>query len=55
MVKYRGYDNKLFKRDFAGELLNLYPDLKLIDCGFEYHKIPPFMNDDITWFLIEKK
>jgi pseudaminic acid biosynthesis-associated methylase len=53
-IIYRGFERKLFKRDFAGELLSLYPQLKIIDYGFEYHKIPPYMNDDTTWFLLEK-
>ena len=54
-INYRGHTDRLFKRDFAGEMLDRYADLALIDCGFAYHRIPPFMNDDITWFLMEKK
>ena len=54
-ISYRGHTDRLFKRDFAGEMLDKYPDLALIDYGFSYHRIPPFMNDDITWFLMEKK
>ncbi|MHB2153624.1 pseudaminic acid biosynthesis-associated methylase [Calditrichota bacterium GD2] len=53
-VKYRGYSGKLFKRDFAGELLNKYPDLKLVDYGFSYHLDPNFPQDDLNWFLISK-
>ena len=53
-VPYRGYENKLFKRDFAGELLDKYVDLKLIDYGFCYHRDPKVPLDDITWFLLEK-
>ena len=53
-INYRGHTDRLFKRDFAGEMLDKYTDLKLIDYGFAYHRIPPFMNDDITWFLMEK-
>ncbi len=51
---YRGFKNKLFKRDFAGEMLNLYSNLNLVDYGFVYHKDPKFPQDDITWFLLEK-
>tara|TARA_B100000886_G_scaffold334314_1_gene289650 strand:- start:414 stop:1040 length:627 start_codon:yes stop_codon:yes gene_type:complete len=51
---YRGHSNKLFKRDFAGEILDLFPSLSLIDYGFVYHKDPNFPQDDISWFLIEK-
>ena len=53
-IKYRGNDNKLFKRDFSGELLNLYPNLKIVDYGFVYHRDPKYPLDDITWFLFEK-
>lgn len=52
-VEYRGFSNKLFKRDFAGEMMDLYPDLKLIDLGFSYHK-SIFSQDDLNWFLLEK-
>jgi len=53
-ISYRGHDNRLFKRDFAGELMNKYPDLELVDYGFHYHKDPVFPQDDITWFLMKK-
>lgn len=53
-VVYRGHDNRLFKRDFAGELLDKFPDLKLVDYGFSYHRDPNFPQDDETWFLLEK-
>lgn len=52
-IIYRGEKNKLFKRDFAGEMLNLYPDLNLKDYGFIYHR-EQFPQDDLTWFLFEK-
>ena len=53
-ISYRGHENKLFKRDFAGEMLALFPDLTLIDYGFCYHQDPNFPQDDLTWFLMEK-
>lgn len=53
-LSYRGNEGKLFKRDFAGELLDKYPDLKLIDYGFIYHRDANFPQDDCTWFLLEK-
>ena len=53
-VTYRGHDNRLFKRDFCGEMHELYPDLALVDYGFAYHADPVFPQDDITWFLLEK-
>lgn len=54
-VPYRGHTGKLFKRDFAGELLSKYPDLALVDYGFVYHRDVNFPQDDLTWFLLEKK
>jgi pseudaminic acid biosynthesis-associated methylase len=52
-LTYRGVEGKLFKRDFAGEMLTKFNDLKLVDYGFAYrHGL--FPQDDITWFLMEK-
>ena len=53
-IPYRGHAEKLYKRDFAGEMLDLYPELRLIDYRFNYHKDPIFPQDDITWFLMSK-
>lgn len=53
-LTYRGHDGKLFKRDFAGEMLDLFPDLKLVDYGFVYHRDVNFPQDDMNWFLLEK-
>jgi spore coat polysaccharide biosynthesis protein SpsF len=54
-VNYRGHNDRLFKRDFAGELLETYDDLELIDYGFTYKRDKAFPQDDVTWFLMEKK
>ena len=54
-IPYRGHSDRLFKRDFAGELLDTYPDLTLLDYGFAYRRDPRFPQDDITWFLMEKR
>ena len=54
-VSYRGHSDKLFRRDFAGEMLDIYSDLKLVNYGFAYHRDPSFPQDDLTWFLIERK
>ena len=53
-LTYRGYEGYLFKRDFAGELMDKYPSLQLVDYGFAYHRDNNFKQDDITWFLISK-
>lgn len=54
-INYRGHEDRLFKRDFAGEIMERYPDLKLVDYGFAYRKDPVFPQDDITWFLLQKQ
>ena len=54
-IPYRGHQDRLFKRDFAGELQDRFPDLALVDYGFLYHRDPHFPQDDITWFLLEKR
>ncbi len=53
-VTYRGNKGRLFKRDFAGEFMDLYPGVKLINYGFVYHRDKNFPSDDSTWFLMEK-
>lgn len=53
-VTYRGHDHRLFKRDFAGEMLDRYDDLRLVDYGFSYRRDPVFRGEDVTWFLMEK-
>lgn len=54
-IPYRGHADRLFKRDFCGEILDRHPDLALIDYGFAYRRDPDFPQDDITWFLMEKR
>ncbi len=54
-IPYRGHTDRLFKRDFAGEILDKYSDLTLADYGFAYRRDPAFPQDDITWFLMEKR
>ena len=52
-VEYRGHKDKLFKRDFCGEMLDTFDDLVLVDYGFGYHRRDPLI-DDISWFLLKK-
>ena len=54
-IPYRGHADRLFKRDFAGEIMARNPKMKLLDYGFAYHLDPNFPQDDITWFLMEKR
>ena len=53
VVSYRGNEDRLFKRDFAGEMIDKY-EMKLVDYGFVYHRDHSFPLDDMTWFLLEK-
>ena len=53
-VLYRGHSGKLFRRDFAGEILDTYTDLTLVDYGFVYRRDRKFNHDDMNWFLMEK-
>jgi hypothetical protein len=50
---YRGHADRLFKRDFAGDLIEKY-GMKLVDYGFVYKRDNWAPQDDITWFLLEK-
>lgn len=54
-IPYRGHTERLFKRDFAGEIMERHTQLQLLDYGFIYRRDPNFPQDDITWFLMEKK
>lgn len=54
-ISYRGHGDRLFKRDFAGELMDRYSDLRLVDYGFSYRRDPVSPQDDISWFLMEKR
>lgn len=53
-ISYRGHQDRLFKRDFAGEMLDRFPALELADYGFAYRRDPVCPQDDITWFLLRK-
>ncbi len=54
-MSYRGHCEKLFKRDFAGELLDRYANVKLINYGFTYRRDNYYEYDDLNWFLLEKR
>jgi len=53
-IPYRGETDRLFKRDFAGEMLDRFQDLRLVHYGFVYRRDIHFRQDDVTWFLLEK-
>lgn len=50
-VEYHGRNSTLWVDDFAGKIMDMYKDLKLIDYGFKYHKDDGY---DLTFFLLEK-
>ena len=50
---YTGHSGKLFERDFAGEIMDKFEDLILVNYGFNGHS-DEFPQEDITWFLMEK-
>jgi spore coat polysaccharide biosynthesis protein SpsF len=54
-INYRGHAGFLFKRDFAGEVLDKFKDLHLVKYGFTYHRDNNFPQDDLTWFLLERR
>lgn len=54
-IPYRGHNDRLFKRDFAGEFMERYPDFRLNDYGFAYRRDPNFPLDDVSWFLMERR
>ncbi len=53
-VVYRGHSERLFKRDFAGDLIDSY-GLNLVDYGFWYKRDNVAQEfGDVSWFLLEK-
>jgi len=53
-ITYRGHEDRLFKRDFVGEIMDRHPQMELVDYGFAYRRDPNFPQDDINWFLLER-
>lgn len=55
-LDYRGHTGKLFKRDFASDLIDTVGDdkVRVIDYGFLWKRLAPSW-DNTTWFLIEKR
>ena len=53
-VVYRGHSERLFKRDFAGDLIDSH-GLNLVDYGFWYKRDNVAQEfGDVSWFLLEK-
>lgn len=54
-IPYRGHSERMYKRDFAGELMDRHPSLHLVDYGCAYRRDPNWLLDDTTWFLLEHR
>lgn len=56
VIRYRNHKDKLFKRDFAKDIISIYPSLKLIDYGFFWKEDPKLKGncDNSNWFLFKK-
>lgn len=54
-VTYRGNAGMLWKRDFARELLERHPDLKIHNYGFHWSRDHYYAHqDNLTWFVLKK-
>jgi pseudaminic acid biosynthesis-associated methylase len=51
-IPYRGLTEALFKRDFGGFFLDLFPDLVVRGYGFQWKRTTGL--DNPTWWLFEK-
>jgi spore coat polysaccharide biosynthesis protein SpsF len=54
-IVYRGHNGKLFRRDFGGEFMDACPEFQLMDYGFSYHRDARERQDDLTWFLFQRR
>lgn len=53
-VEYRGNVGRLWKRDFAADMLEMFPDLVVRNYGFAWKHDPVAPQDDLFWVLMEK-
>lgn len=51
-ISYHDHGDMLFKRDFGGLYLDLFPDLEIVDDGFFWRRSTGA--DDLTWCLLKK-
>lgn len=51
-IPYRGQERALFKRDFGGFYLDNFPELRIVDYGFDWKRVTGM--DDLTWWVFEK-
>jgi spore coat polysaccharide biosynthesis protein SpsF len=53
-VEYRGHAGKLWKRDFAADMLDMFPGLEVRNVGFAWSRDPVAPQDDLVYTLFEK-
>jgi spore coat polysaccharide biosynthesis protein SpsF len=51
-IPYRGQKEALFKRDFGAFYLDNFPELRVVDYGFDWKRVTGM--DDLTWWVFEK-
>ncbi len=51
-IEYRGHAERLFKRDFGGYWLDLFPDLQTVNYGFAWKRLTGL--DNLTWWVFRK-
>lgn len=51
-IDYRGHTERLFKRDFGGYWLDLFPEMQTIDYGFAWKRLTGL--DNLTWWVFRK-
>jgi pseudaminic acid biosynthesis-associated methylase len=50
--QFRGQEAILFKRDFGSFYLDCFPDLKIVDCGFNWRRTTGASNT--TWWILRR-
>ena len=51
-ITYRGHEQRLFKRDFGGLWLDLFPGLQTVAYGFAWKRLTGL--DNLTWWVFRK-
>jgi pseudaminic acid biosynthesis-associated methylase len=51
-ISYRGHNERLFKRDFGGYWLDLFPGMQTVAYGFAWKRLTGL--DNLTWWVFRK-
>jgi pseudaminic acid biosynthesis-associated methylase len=51
-ITYRGHSERLFKRDFGGHWLDLFPEMETMAYGFAWKRLTGL--DNLTWWVFRK-